>query len=209
MGGEQVKKLLATLTALYALLLPALIAAENEPREDCPPAVAVPAPSHEVRETSAPAPAYSIEEQISAINAGYAQMYESDVEPVPTAPAPTARYPLTDEERSAVERMVASEGGYCDYKFQALVTECILNGCEADGLRPTELFARGDFWLTHDVAPTDTTKQAVSDVFDYGIFPTAEKVRYYYNPTYCDSPAHESKCYVLTECGCRFFKDWG
>lgn len=126
---------------------------------------------------------------------------------IPNAAAPY-RYKLTDAERAAVEKMVASEGGYCPYEFQALVAECILNGCEAEDLRPLELFERGDFWLTHDVVPTNDTKQAVSDVFDLGVMPTDEPIRYYYNPTYCSSPAHETFCYVLTNCGCRFFKDW-
>lgn len=120
---------------------------------------------------------------------------------------PTERYPITDEERSAIERIVASEGLWCGYDFQALVAECILNGCEAENMRPLDIFARGDFWITHDLEPSDETRRAVSDVFDKGIFPTTEKVRYYYNPRYCASPAHESKIYVLTCCECRFFKD--
>ena len=120
---------------------------------------------------------------------------------------PTARYPLTSEERSAIERIVASEGLWCGYDFQALVAECILNGCEAENMRPLDLFARGDFWITHDLDPSDETRRAVSDVFDKGIIPTTENVRYYYNPRYCNSPAHESKTYVLTCCECRFFKD--
>lgn len=126
---------------------------------------------------------------------------------VPNAAIP-ARYEITVEERAAIERMVASEGGYCPYEFQALVAQCILNGCEAEDIRPLELFERGDFWLTHDVVPTNDTKQAVSDVFDLGVMPTDEPIRYYYNPTYCSNPAHETFCYVLTNCGCRFFKDW-
>lgn len=119
----------------------------------------------------------------------------------------TARYPLTSEERSAIERIVASEGLWCGYDFQALVAECILNGCEAENMRPLDLFARGDFWITHDLEPSEETRRAVSDVFDKGIIPTTENVRYYYNPRYCNSPAHESKTYVLTCCECRFFKD--
>lgn len=120
---------------------------------------------------------------------------------------PTARYPLTSEERTAIERMTASEGLWCGYDFQALVAECILNGCEAENMRPLDLFARGDFWITHDLEPSEETRRAVSDVFDKGIIPTTEKVRYYYNPNYCTSAAHESKVYVLTCCECRFFKD--
>lgn len=136
---------------------------------------------------------------------------EDEEKSVPKSAVPTSEpsrcYALTGEERAAIERMVASEGGYCEYRFQALVALCILNGCEADNLRPLELFARGDFWLTHNVAPTETTKQAVSDVFDEGVMPTVEPIRYYYNPNFCSSAAHESKTYVLTCCECRFFKD--
>lgn len=127
---------------------------------------------------------------------------------VPKEAMPTVRYAITDSERNEIERIVASEGGYCEYEFQALVAECILNGAESENMRPTELFERGDFWITHNVEPTEVTKQAVSDVFDKGIMPTSAKVRYYYNPYYCESPIHEQMCYVLTCCDCRFFKDW-
>lgn len=119
-----------------------------------------------------------------------------------------SRYAITEEEREEIERIVASEGGYCDYEFQALVAECILNGCEAEGMRPLELFNRGDFWLTNDVEPTEITKRAVSDVFNKGILPTDEKIRYYYNPSYCQSAVHEEMRYVFTHTGCRFFTDW-
>ncbi len=118
------------------------------------------------------------------------------------------RYSISDEEREEIERIVASEGGYCEYEFQALVAECILNGCEANCIRPLELFNRGVFWLTNNVEPTEVTKQAVSDVFDKGIMPTDEKIQYYYNPSYCQSAVHEEMRYVFTHTGCRFFTDW-
>lgn len=149
-------------------------------------------------------PKFTVEKQSAAINTGYEQINKAET---PKTAAPV-RYLITDEERTAIENIVASEGGYCGYEFQALVAECILNGCEAKNMRPLEIFGRGDFWLTNDVAPDETTKQAVSDVFDKGVMPTAEKVRYYYNPEFCESPMHEQMCYVLTNCGCRFFKDW-
>lgn len=149
-------------------------------------------------------PEISIEEQIVAIDTDYEQISKTET-PKDAAPV---RYFITDDERAAIENIVASEGGYCPYEFQALVAECILNGCEAENMRPLEIFERGDFWLTNNVAPDETTKQAVSDVFDKGVMPTAEKVRYYYNPEFCESPMHEQMCYVLTNCGCRFFKDW-
>lgn len=140
----------------------------------------------------------------STVDAGDAQLLEGEI---PKAAAPV-RYAITDYERDQIERMVASEGGYCPYEFQALVAECILNGAEKEGLRPTELFERGDYWITHDLEPTETTKQAVSDVFDKGILPTDEKIFCYYNPNYCDSAVHEAQRYVLTCCNCRFFAEW-
>ena len=151
-------------------------------------------------------PQLSARECIAILNEDYKRIWES--EQVPRSDAPTVRYAITDDERRAIERIVASEGGYCPYEFQALVATCILNGCEAENMRPTDLFERGDFWLTHDVEPDEVTKQAVADVFDRGVLPTAEKVRYYYNPNYCESALHEQMCYVLTSCDCRFFKDW-
>lgn len=141
----------------------------------------------------------------SAVDVGDEQLQESEV---PKAAAPV-RYAITDYERDQIERMVASEGGYCPYEFQALVAECILNGAEKDDLRPLELFARGDYWITLDLEPTETTKQAVSDVFDKGVLPTDEKIFCYYNPNYCDSAVHEAQRYVLTCCDCRFFRGVG
>lgn len=149
--------------------------------------------------------ACTAQECIEAMNAGYEQMWARENN---SSFVETARYPISNTERREIEEIVASEGGYCSYEFQALVALCILNGAEAENMRPSELFKRGDFRITHDVEPTETTKQAVSDVFDLGIFPTDEPVRYYYNPDYCYSAAHESFCYVLTYDGCRFFKDY-
>lgn len=148
----------------------------------------------------APEPTLTVQEQIASLNAGYKQMWESE------AQSKEPRYKLTEDERREIERIVASEGGCCPYEFQALVAQCFLNICELDELRPLEVLERGDFWLVYDVEPSEMTKQAVSDVFDKGIFPTDEPIRAYYNPKYCSSPWHESQCYVLTCCDCRFFK---
>lgn len=173
---------------------------------------------------SVPLPKYTVQEQIAALNAGYEQMWALEQTPKAASPEKTEstessesaesaeriepRYRITDEERREIERIIASEGGYCEYRFQALVAQCILNGAERDNVRPSNLFARGDFYITHNVEPTEVTKQAVSDVFDKGEFPTTECVMYYYNPDYCSGAAHETKRYVLTCCGCRFFTEW-
>ncbi|MDE6733794.1 MAG: hypothetical protein K2J77_13085 [Oscillospiraceae bacterium] len=214
------KKLIVLFVAIFVLAIPLIsLIAEHDARESEElPAVGsrrievtasggTPANAVTRKKSINTAP-YTTQECIAAINAGYEQIWEQEQSRVPKADAPAVRYAISDDERREIEHIVASEGGYCDYEFQALVALCILNGAESEGLRPSELFARGDFWLTHDVEPTETTKRAVSDVFDCGIFPTPEPVRYYYNPKYCKSDMHESFCYVLTCCDCRFFKDW-
>lgn len=181
---------LSAIIVIVILILPlmSLIASANARGDEIPVEMVSAAPILPTAEGTAPT-----ESKI------YVRVWE--VENVP-------RYNISDCERNQIERIVASEGGYCEYRFQALVAECILNSAEADKLRPTELFKRGDFWLTHNVEPTEITKRAVSDVFDRGILPTEEKVRWYYNPNFCNSDFHESMRYVLTCCDCRFFADW-
>lgn len=191
------KKLIALFVVIFVFALP-LVAlkakcdAEKEMRRPTPPK-------------------YTVQEQIAALNAGYEQMWalEQTAPKAASSESPEPRYRITDEERREIERIVASEGGYCEYRFQALVAQCILNGAERDNVRPSKLFERGDFYITRNVEPTEVTKRAVSDVFDKGVFPTNERVMYYYNPQYCNSAAHESKRYILTCCGCRFFAEWG
>lgn len=212
--GNHMKKLIALFVVIFVIAIPLIsLIAERDARESAErPAVRarhIEITANAVtRKSVDAAPTYTTQECIAAINAGYKQLQEWEQSRAPKADAPGVRYAISDDERREIERIVASEGGYCGYEFQALVALCILNGAESEGLRPSELFARGDFWLTHDVEPTETTKRAVSDVFDRGIFPTQEPVRYYYNPKFCKSDMHESFCYVLTCCDCRFFKDW-
>lgn len=214
------KKFGTMLAVLIIFLMPfaALKAKHDTEREMCRPDVGIvrsesaakPGDALNARKKtkSVPTPKYTVQEQIAALNAGYEQMWEQEQARTPKADAPVVRYAISDEERREIERIVASEGGCCPYEFQALVAQCFLNICELDDLRPLEVLERGDFWLVYDVEPSETTKQAVSDVFDKGIFPTDEPVRAYYNPKYCSSPWHESQCYVLTCCGCRFFTEW-
>lgn len=215
------KKLIVLFVAIFVIAIPLImLKAERDARQTAErPAVGVqhvevtasgetPANAVTRKPSVDTEPTLTTQEIIASINAGYEQIWEQEQSKVPKADAPTVRYAISDDERREIERIVASEGGYCGYEFQALVALCILNGAEAENMRPSELFARGDFWLTHDVEPTETTKRAVSDVFDRGIFPTPEPVRYYYNPKFCKSDMHESFCYVLTCCDCRFFKDW-
>lgn len=201
------KKLFITLLAVLVFVMPfvALIAKRDAEREMFRPEVTpvrIVSAVKPQKAESVPEPTLTAQEQIAILNASYKQMWERE------AQSKEPRYKLTEDERREIERIVASEGGYCEYRYQALVAQCILNGAERDNVRPSELFARGDFYITHNVEPTEVTKQAVSDVFDKGEFPTAERVMYYYNPDYGFSSAHESKRYVLTCCGCRFFTEW-
>lgn len=218
--GKRMKKLVAAFAVIFVFALPiAALKAQRDAKsaEELTGAEAHAAVSAPVSEITEPeltesidtTPPLTAKECIALLNASYEQMWSEREAPKADAPAEcAARYAISDEERGEIERIVASEGGYCPYEFQALVAECILNGCESEDMRPSELFARGDFYITHNLEPTEVTKQAVSDVFDLGVMPTHEKVRYYYNPKFCASPTHESFRYVLTSCDCRFFADW-
>ena len=120
--------------------------------------------------------------------------------------ASTVRYYITPEERAEIEAIIASEAGWVSYNTQALIAECILNGCEYEELRPLELLPKYGYYITHNVEPDDSVKQAVADVFDRGILPTPEKIVAYYAPKYADSPFHESLTFICESDGCRFFK---
>ena len=123
-----------------------------------------------------------------------------------TAPAPLRHYPLTDEERDLVERVVMAEAGGEAYVGQLAVAQCILNACLLDGLRPAELIEEYTY-TTARPEPTESVKQAVADVFDDGVTVFDRGVVYFYAPELCRSDWHETQDYVTT-IGChRFFRE--
>lgn len=122
------------------------------------------------------------------------------------APAPVLYYPLTDEERDLVERVVMAEAGGEAYVGQLAVAQCILNACLLDDLRPAEVIEEYTY-TTARPDPTKSVKKAVAAVFDDGVTVFDSAVVYFYAPGLCRSRWHETQDYVTT-IGChRFFRE--
>ena len=118
-----------------------------------------------------------------------------------------ARYPLTDDERRAVECVVMAEAGGESYDGQRLVAQCILNTAEAQAISPIEVvFAQGQYAAPAEIV-SDSVQDAVSAVFDDGEMVVQDCIRWFYAPAYGVSEWHESMEFVVEYGGHRFFKE--
>lgn len=115
------------------------------------------------------------------------------------------RYELTAAERDLVERVVMAESGGEGYDGMRLVAQCILNGCERSGLRPSSLIQTYGYTSARK-APSEDCKRAVTAVFDRGDTYTDEVIEVFYAPAICRSAWHESQTFVLEYGGHRFFR---
>ena len=123
----------------------------------------------------------------------------------PVAEEPTPRYPLTDDERYEVERVVMAEAGSESREGIMAVAQCILNASEKEGVRPTEAI-RMYKYTPNRKEPNEAVKEAVTAVFDNGETVTDEKILYFY-ADYIYSGWHESQRFV-TQIGVhRFFAE--
>lgn len=115
-------------------------------------------------------------------------------------------YPLTDGERDLVERVVMAEAGAEPYEGQKAVAQCILNASQLRELSPAQVVVVLKYTKARP-EPTESVKQAVSAVFDYGLTVLDKDVVYFYAPAMVTSTWHESQEYVTTIGGHRFFKE--
>lgn len=125
----------------------------------------------------------------------------------PTEPKISPYYPLTDEDRDIISRVVMAEAGGEDYNGQRLVAQCILNACLFDGISPDEAIERYQYTSVRP-EPTESVMEAVSAVFDLHDVVTDEPILYFYAPALCSSEWHESQVFVLEHGGHRFFAEW-
>lgn len=121
-------------------------------------------------------------------------------------PKKAIRYPMTEEERTIVEAVVAAESKGEDFNGQCLVAQCILNTAEATGKRPDEVVLAPNQYATPDYENGYLVSAAVSAVFDDGYQVTEEPIRYFYAPAWGTSKWHESQDFVIEHGGHRFFK---
>lgn len=118
------------------------------------------------------------------------------------------RYNLTDAERYEVASVVTAEAEGEPYAGKIAVAQCILQACEDDGIRPTEVLVTYCY-SPNRPEPTAEALEAVRDVFDFGNVVTTEPIKYFYAPAKVESEWHESQSYVLEINGHRFFTERG
>lgn len=139
-----------------------------------------------------------IVEQESEINKPEIEYYKSPIN-------------LTEDDRWFIESVVAGECAYEPYEGKLAVVQCYFNAMIKDGLTAREVkeVYQYDGWNP------DLDKQnrkmyievmdAVHDIFDMGQFVTEKPILFFYAPSLCDSPWHESQNYAMTIGGHKFF----
>lgn len=111
-------------------------------------------------------------------------------------------YKLTDAERNTVERAVMAEAGGESYEGQMMVAQAILDGALRKGLDVAASIK--SYQIVVGASPTDSVKQAVSAVFDYGERVTEQKADLWY-ATWSTSTWHEAQNFVIEIGNHRFF----
>ena len=118
---------------------------------------------------------------------------------------------LTEDDRWFIESVVAGECAYEPYEGKLAVAQCYFDAMIKDGLTAREVkeVYQYDGWNP------DLDKQnrkmyievmdAVHDIFDMGQFVTEKPILFFYAPSLCDSPWHESQNYAMTIGGHKFF----
>ena len=118
---------------------------------------------------------------------------------------------LTEDDRWFIESVVAGECAYEPYEGKLAVAQCYFDAMIKDGLTAREVKEVYQYagWNS-DLDKQDRkmyieVMEAVHDIFDVGQFVTEKPILFFYSPSLCDSPWHESQNYVMTIGGHKFF----
>lgn len=116
------------------------------------------------------------------------------------------RYDLTDSERWIVASVVTAEAQTEPFAGKMAVAQCILQGCEDEGMRPDELVVEYKYTKRRP-QPSQEALEAVQAVFDLGQVVTKEPIKYFYAPALVYGSFHESQDHVITINNHKFFKE--
>ena len=118
---------------------------------------------------------------------------------------------LTEDDRWFIECVVAGECAYEPSEGKLAVAQCYFDAMIKDGLTAREVKEVYQYagWNS-DLDKQDRkmyieVMDAVHDIFDVGQFVTEKPILFFYSPSLCDSPWHESQNYVMTIGGHKFF----
>lgn len=118
---------------------------------------------------------------------------------------------LTEDEWWVVQCTVAGEAGWESYKGKKAVAQCIFDAMLKDGISAREVRDRYQYAGWNDQLEYQSREMyiecmdAVTDIFVSGKFVTEKPILFFYAPSLCDSPWHESQNYAMTIGGHKFF----
>ena len=118
---------------------------------------------------------------------------------------------LTEDDRWFIESVVAGECAYEPYKGKLAVAQSYFDAMIKDGLTAREVKEVYQYagWNPNldkqDRKMYIEVMDAVHDIFDMGQFVTEKPILFFYAPSLCDSPWHESQNYAMTIGGHKFF----
>lgn len=124
-------------------------------------------------------------------------------------------YPITDDDRYVIERIVAGEAGHEPLLGKKAVAQCILNAMKQDDLTASEVRKTYQYsgWMKENFPtnyPEDWTEvqQAVWCVFDSGEKVTEENILWFYAPKYSKGSWHNTQKFVVEISNHRFYAPW-
>ena len=118
---------------------------------------------------------------------------------------------LTEDDRWFIESVIAGECAYEPYEGKLAVAQCYFDAMIKDGLSAREVKDVYQYagWNPNldkqDRKMYIEVMDAVHDIFDMGQFVTEKPILFFYAPSLCDSPWHESQNYAMTIGGHKFF----
>ena len=118
---------------------------------------------------------------------------------------------LTEHELWFVECVIAGECAYEPYEGKLAVAQCYFDAMIKDGLTAREVKEVYQYAGWNPDLDKQNPKMyievmdAVHDIFDMGQFVTEKPILFFYAPSLCDSPWHESQNYAMTIGGHKFF----
>ena len=118
---------------------------------------------------------------------------------------------LTEDDRWFIESVVAGECAYEPYEGKLAVAQCYFDAMVKSGLSASEVQKAYGYVAWNDQLDKQNPKMyievmdAVHDIFDMGQFVTEKPILFFYAPSLCDSPWHESQNYAMTIGGHKFF----
>ena len=100
-------------------------------------------------------------------------------------------YPLTDYQRTIIEKAVMAESGTEPYLGVVAIAQCLRESAEHEGLDPVTILKKYQ-WTSARVTPNAKVKRAVAAVFDHGIRVTDSRIMFFYAPHLTSNRGHET-----------------